>query len=85
MLSLLVPWVRLSASEHFDGHPAPGVPHPRLPGLWVGLRNESPQRLNSLLKKPTSAPSGAEGLTEKRDVIAALKALRHPKTSFSAN
>jgi hypothetical protein len=29
--------------------------------------------------------SGAEALTEKKGLIAALKALRHPKPSFSAN
>jgi hypothetical protein len=30
-------------------------------------------------------PSGAEAHTKKQDLIAALKALRHPRPGFSAN
>jgi hypothetical protein len=36
-------------------------------------------------EKVSSDASGAEALSEKKDPIAALKALRHPKASFSAN
>jgi anti-sigma-K factor RskA len=35
-------------------------------------------------EKLASATSGAKALTENKDVIAALEALRHPKASFSA-
>ena len=40
--------------------------------------------LNSLLKN-SQETSGAKALSEKKGLIAALKALRHPKESFSAN
>jgi hypothetical protein len=33
-------------------------------------------------EKPTAEASGAKALTEKKSLIAALKALRHPKSSF---
>jgi|SRR5258708_1657304 len=36
-------------------------------------------------EKLGSEPSEAKALTEKKSFIAALKALRHPKASFSAN
>jgi len=38
-----------------------------------------------LLKKFGSAASGDKSLPEKKSFIAALKVLRHPKESFSAN
>jgi len=38
-----------------------------------------------LLKKLAAGTSGAEALTEKKGFVAALEALRHPKSSFSAN
>ena len=36
-------------------------------------------------EKLTMLTSGAEALVEQKGFIAALKALRHPKPSFSAN
>jgi hypothetical protein len=44
----------------------------------------SSQRLNSLLKNSPEVASGAKALTERKGLIAALKALRHPQASFSA-
>jgi hypothetical protein len=41
--------------------------------------------LHSLLKKLGLGTSGAKAFTKKNRLIAALKALRHPKASFSAN
>jgi hypothetical protein len=49
------------------------------------LPKERPRELNSLAEKLDSAASGAKAFTGKEDFIAALKALRHPKASFSAN
>jgi hypothetical protein len=43
-----------------------------------------PQRLGRL-RKNLLATSGAKAHQKKRGFIAALKALRHPKSSFSAN
>ena len=40
--------------------------------------------LNSLLKNSVQTPQGLKALTEQNHFIAALEALRHPKTSFSA-
>jgi hypothetical protein len=37
------------------------------------------------LKNSLQPPRGLKALTENKDVIAALKELRHPKASFSAN
>jgi len=42
-------------------------------------------RPEQFAEKLGSAASGAKALTEKKGFIAALKALRHPKASFSAN
>jgi hypothetical protein len=39
----------------------------------------------AVAEKLGSAASGAKALTEKNGFITALKALRHPKASFSAN
>jgi hypothetical protein len=40
--------------------------------------------LYRLLKNSILMTSGAKALTEKKRFIAALKAVRHPKSSFSA-
>jgi hypothetical protein len=45
---------------------------------WDGI----PQRLKSLAEKLGSATSGAKACPERKRAIAALEALRHPKTNF---
>jgi len=44
-----------------------------------------PSAAKQFAEKPTMLTSGAEALVEEEGFIAALKALRHPKPSFSAN
>jgi hypothetical protein len=43
------------------------------------------RQFSSLLKNSPLDASGAEALEQEKGFIAALKALRHPKSSFSAN
>jgi len=44
-----------------------------------------PATAKQFAEKLGSAASGAKALASKKGFIAALKALRHPKSSFSAN